>query len=151
MSGGTMSPFEMAILAAQTRANLARLRDFTTFQPDDEKALDRVDALLVDIIQPFAPATASAPAHAEPVTPVDPQEEAGTKAFELLRAAHPQHVDRMSSLMWMGMAGDVHVFKHSNTRRSMAFNPVTRVVSGTLETGETSHDAGEVLREIATL
>lgn len=37
---------EIAVAAAQARTNIARVRDFTSFQPEDEIALDRVMALL---------------------------------------------------------------------------------------------------------
>lgn len=42
----SMSAFEIAVLAAQTRSSLARLREFTSFGPADEAALDTVDTIL---------------------------------------------------------------------------------------------------------
>lgn len=151
-----MGHLEMAILATQMRAGLARLREFNSFQPDDERALDRVAALLGGFIEDrltiaTVPTSGPSAIASTPAMPENAEDRAARGAFELLRAAHPQHADRMSSLMWMSESGGVHFFKHSNTRRSMTFDTGSGVLSCTLETGETCHDAGQVLREIANL
>jgi hypothetical protein len=165
----TMGDFEMAVLAAQTRANLARLREYNGFQPADERALDDVDRLLSGILSdhapasvrppaprrrstPFAPGTATpARAPAPPPAATDPQQALAQKAAADLRAAHPRFTDRMTALMWMSMSGDTHIFKHSNTRRSLAFNAANGAVSCTVATGETSFDPATVFSEVGTL
>lgn len=160
----TIGDLEMAVLAAQARANIARLREFTTFHAADEKALDRASVLLGDFIKPFeSPASTTAPTAATPrqrsspfpaaapVPTVDPQVSAAEDAARQLREAHPQHVSRMSALMWMGLSGDVHIFKHSSTRRTLAFNPVSKRVSCTVATGETSFEPSTVFSEVGTL
>ena len=46
----TMSRLEMAMLAAQARANLRRLHEFNTYPAALEAALVTVDAMLADTI-----------------------------------------------------------------------------------------------------
>jgi hypothetical protein len=161
MQNDTMSEFEMAVLAAQTRANIARLREFTTFQPHDETAFDRVANVLAGLIPgqsaPRQPVhspvpmstTAPAPASAAPAAGAT-QDEAG-RALADLRAAHPTLAAYMNELRWVTRSGDLQVFRHSRTQRSLTFDPRSKVISGTLDNGETSHDAATVLRVISTI
>jgi len=50
MDQDQMSGREMAILAAQARANIRRLLDFASYQPEDEACFARVDSLLKGIV-----------------------------------------------------------------------------------------------------
>lgn len=150
----SMSDFEIAVLATQIRANLARLREFVSFPDADELALDRTDHLMQGLIQPAEKTVRSLmdPPLKSPEPAAETQEERDAReAMDRLRAAHPRHHAMMSSLMWMGLSGGSHLFKHSDTRRAMTFDPATGTVSCTIETGETSHDPDVVFREIATL
>lgn len=160
----TIGTLEMAVLAAQTRANIARLRAFVTFEAADETALDRVGALLGDFVKPFESATpTSAPTAATPrqrsspfpaagsVPAIDPQVAAAEDAAKQLRTAHPQHASRMAALVWKGLSGGVHIFKHNDTGRTLAFDPVSKRVSCTVVTGETSFEPSTVFSEVGTL
>lgn len=51
MDEDTMSPFEMAVLAAQTRSNLRRLADFNGYPPHIEDAFGIVDEQLAGMIE----------------------------------------------------------------------------------------------------
>ena len=154
----TISDFEVGVLATQARANVARLRDFTTFPPQDEAALDRAMVLLAGMIPGASPAVpaqrtshAPTPAAPTPAPSTVPSGGEGAQALALLRSAHPTLTQHMGDLNWVTRSGDLHVFRHARTQRSMTFDPATKVVSGTLDNGETSHDAGIVLRVIANL
>ena len=54
MREDTMGNAEMAILAAQARANISRLRDFNAFPDDLEASFDAVDAALRGMVEPIA-------------------------------------------------------------------------------------------------
>lgn len=54
MSKDTMSGAEMAILAAQTRANLARLTEFISWSAETEAALAVVDEQMKGIVEEHA-------------------------------------------------------------------------------------------------
>ena len=160
----TISDFETGVLATQARTGIARLREFTTFNAQDEAALDRTMALLAAMLpgaSAAAPTRQASHAPATPVTPAPstsqaPSANGGTsgdaeQAFSLLRSAHPSLGQYMADLNWVTLSGGLHVFRHARTHRSMTFDPRTKVVSGTLDNGETSHDAATVLRVIATI
>lgn len=81
-------------------------------------------------------------------------EEAEEKAaFAALHAAFPEkrHEVAISRSMWMGAEDGVDTFKHAWTRRNVAFDRRTGVVTGDLETGETSTDADMVFAHYSEL
>jgi hypothetical protein len=141
----TMGDHEMALLATQIRANLARLGEFIGWPEDQQMAIDKVTetmgGLIDEIAQRNAPTFDAAPG-AE-----DDDVVTAKRIGEMLLAAHPDRAMAIGSLMWMSRTNGLHYLKHRISRRMITFDEATGVVRGRLDTGEESEDGDAVLRE----
>lgn len=142
----TMGDHEMALLATQIRANLARLDEFIGWPEDQQMAIDKVfetmGGLIDEIAQRNAPTFGAGPG-------VEDEDVATAHRIgDMLLAAHPARAEAIRALMWMSYTDGLHCLKHRISRRMITFDEATGVIRGRLDTGEESDDGNAVLREM---
>lgn len=141
----TMGDHEMALLATQIRANLARLGEFIGWPKDQQMAIDKVSETMGSLIDEIA--QRNAPTFGAATGAEDEDVATAHRIGAMLLAAHPARAEAIRALMWMSYTDGLHYLKHRISRRMITFDETTGVIRGQLDTGEESEDGDAVLRE----